>query len=180
MMVSILLLIAVNCMVIAVVEINEEREHERMRRSIRENRSVACVPLDAAERLKAFLKSDKSADKEYKLAALVVEDSDGHVSIEDVDLRGDSAEPIRLSDFAYKRYKNMADKFLFDFNIIDTISNKVHSCIGDTEMYHAFQITKENVVSGRHGKTRRNIAKDFVVFLDLSERELRQIANLSF
>jgi hypothetical protein len=47
-------------------------------------------------------------------------------------------------------------------------------------MYYAFQITKENVMSGRHGKTKKQIVKDFVLMMDLSKTELFRIANLSF
>lgn len=177
---SVLITLAIVCIIMAAKEIRKERIHDKRRKEIRSKKQLTSVPVDAVDKLNAFLVVDKSKDKEFKLAALFVEDESGHVSIEDIDLRGDSAEAIKLSDYAINKKKYMADQILFNSSVVKLIANKVNSIIGDTERYYAFELTKENVEAGRHGKTKKKIVNDFVMLLDLNENELKQIANLSF
>jgi hypothetical protein len=180
MIISLLVLAAV-CMLMATVQIVKENRKAKARRAIKQSREYSCVPWDADEYLKAFLEENKSRYKEFKLAALVVEDIEGHKYIEDIDLRGDSAEPVSLSSFAIKkRTKDKADAFLFNRWIIETIANKVN-CLVDSnvERYYAFQLTKENVLAGRHGKQKKKIQSDYVMMMDLDELDLKRIANLS-
>jgi hypothetical protein len=164
----------------ATKEIRKEKAHNKKRKEIRSKKQLTSVPVDAVDKLNAFLEVDKSKDKEFKLAALFIEDESGHISIEDVDLRGDSAENIKLSDYAINKKKYIADQILFNSNAVKLIANKVNSMVADTERYYAFEITKENVEAGRHGKTKKKIVNDFVMLLDLNEKELKRIANLSF
>jgi hypothetical protein len=179
-MLYVLIILAAFCMVMASIQIVNENKKAKARKAIKQKRNLSCIPWDAADRLKAFLEEDRNADKEYKLAALVVVDENGNMSIEDIDLRGDNSEIVRLSSFAYKRTKNKADKFLFDYSIVNTIANKVNCIKAETERYYAFELTKENVLSGRHGKMKKKIKDDFVMLLDLDKTELKRIANLSF
>lgn len=179
-LIVITILLAIACGTMATIEIKREIDHNRRRRERRSKKQCSCVPLDAADRLNAFLNVDKSKDKEFKLAVLIVEDSNGNKTIEDMDLRGDSAEKIKLSDFAINKYKHIASGLLFDNNVLNTIANKVNCMIAETERYYAFELTKENVLSGRHGKSKKKITNDYVMLLDLNEKELKQIANLSF
>jgi hypothetical protein len=97
-------------------------------------------------------------------------------------LRGDSAEPVSLSSFAVKnRCKYSADKYLYSTSIMDAIAGKVNCMVeSNIDRYYAFQLTKENVEAGRHGKQKKKIVEDFVMMLDLNEIELRKIANLSY
>lgn len=177
---SVLITLAMICIIIAAKEIKKERDHDKRRKEIRSKKQLTSVPVDAVDKLNAFLEIDKSKDKEFKLAALFVEDESGHISIEDIDLRGDSAEEIKLSDYAINKKKTIAEQILFNSSAVQLISNKVNSIVANTERYYAFEITKENVEAGRHGKTKKKIVNDFVMLLDLNEIELRKIANLSF
>lgn len=179
-MLVLLSILAVACVVMAAIEARKEYVHDKKRKEIKSKRRYTSVPVDAADRLKAFLDEDKSANKEFKLAALVVEDESGHKSIEDIDLRGDSSDPVKLSDYAINKNKFRQDDVLFNHQVLNVIANKVNCIIANTERYYAFEITKENVMGGRHGKTKKSIAKDFVMLLDLNETELSRIANLSF
>lgn len=162
------------------IELMNEYEYKKRRDEKRKTKIYSSVPWDAAETLDLILKENKNKNKEYKLAALVVEDENGHTSIEDIDLRGEDAGQIKLSDFASKRTRDKADSFFFSFPIINALTNKVNYDIGNVERYYAFELTKENLLSGRHGKKKTRIKKDYVMFFDLSYQELNIIANLSF
>lgn len=173
----ILLILAAICMAMASVQI--VKDHKKV--NTKEKKSYSCIPFDAADRVNAFLDIDKSTDKEYKLAALVIVDEYGHKHIEDIDLRGDSAEPIKLSSFAFNKTKDKADAFLFDTGIINAIASKVNCVVEDNiERYYAFQLTLENILSGRHGKQKKSVVNKYVMLLDLNQLELSRIANLSF
>lgn len=177
---SIVFMFTIICSIMAIIELKKEHDYKVKRLKKQKNKQYSCVPWDAADKLDFILKEDKSKDKEYKLAALVIEDENGHASVEDIDLRGDDAGPVKLSEFASKRTRDKADSFLFDSSILKVISQKVNCEIERVERYYAFQITKENILSGRHGKKKTKIKKDYVMFLDLSSQELNRIANLSF
>lgn len=177
----IMLILAFICMVIAFIQIINENKKAKTRKTLNKSKKYSCIPWDADERLRAFLNTNKTKDKEYKLAALIVEDEYGHKYVEDIDLRGDNSTPIKLSSFAFNKTKDKADAFLFDTGIINTIASKVNCIIeNNIERYYAFQMTKENIQSGRHNKQKRQLKNDYVMLLDLSFYELRQIANLSF
>lgn len=180
-MITILLIAGLLCAVMAMHIVRIENKKAIARREKRSAKKYSAVPWNADQLLKAFLEENKSNNKEFKLAALVIEDEEGHKYIEDVDLRGDSSEAVNLSKFAIKRRaRNKADQFLLNRWIIETIAEKVNCIIGDTERYYAFQLTLENVISGRHGKSKKKVAKNYVMLLDLDQRELKQIANLSY
>jgi hypothetical protein len=56
------------------------KDHKKViaRREEKSHRELSAVPCDADEYLKAFLEDNKSNNKEFKLAALVIEDAEGH------------------------------------------------------------------------------------------------------
>lgn len=158
----------------------KEKQCKRIQRKKERAEKLTAIPWNAAEEINCILQKDLSKNKEYKLAVLVVEDEFGNKRIEDIDLRGETAELIQLSSFAINKNKDKADKFLFDYSIINSISNKVNCCVdGYIERYYAFQLTLENLISGRHGKIKTKVKDSFVMFMDLSEKELKSIANLT-
>lgn len=160
----------------------KEKKKEAIRAAKKASKNYSAVPLGADEYLKAFLEENKSRNKEYKLAVLITEDENGHKCVEDVDLRGDSADPISLNSFTFKkRYKNVSDKFLYSASIINVIASKVNCIVEDNiERYYAFQLTLDNIMSGRHGKVKKSITNKYVMLLDLDQNELTKIANLTY
>lgn len=181
-MIIVLLIAGLLCAVMAMHVVREENKKAIARKERNAQKNYSAVPWDADEYIKAFLEENRSNNKEYKLAALIVEDADGHKYVEDIDLRGDSAEPVSLNEFAIKRrYKNVADKFLYSTPIMDAIASKVNCVVEDNiERYYAFQLTLENVLSGRHGKSKKSVVNKYVMLLDLNQTELKRIANLSY
>lgn len=181
-MLFVLIILAAICMVMASVQIVKESKQAKVRREERSKRQYTAVPWDADEYLKVFLNENRSYNKEFKLAALIVEDADGHKYVEDIDLRGDSAEPVDLKDFAVKKkYKNVADRFLYSTSIMDVVASKVNCIVEDNvDRYYAFQLTLENILAGRHGKTKKSVVNKYVMLLDLNQLELKRIANLSY
>ena len=180
-MIITLIISAVICMLIAFIQVVVEDKKAKKRRLVKQSKTYTAVPWDADEYIKAFLEENKSNNKEYKLAALIVEDDQGHKYVEDIDLRGDSAEPVSLNSFAVKRScKNKADKFLYSSRIIDAIASKVNSVVGDTNRYYAFELTLENILAGRHGREKKKVVNNYVMLLDLNQVELNKIANLSY
>lgn len=173
-----IMIILISFVIVLISELIKERSYDINRAAIKRERVLSDIPYFAADYLKDILFKDKQSD-EYKLAVLVVEDANGNKSIEDIDLRGDSADNVSLSVFKNKKNTWNVDKFFTDYNIIQSLSLKLNNEVCDTDRYYAFQITKENILGGRHGKDKKKIVKDYVQFFNLSEYQLRQIANLS-
>lgn len=178
MIILILLSLSLICLLIAYKDYKKDllRKQKKKERA----KTLTAIPWNAADEISSIIPKDYSSNKEYKLAVLIIEDEYGKRKIEDIDLRGDTAEEVKLSSFAINKNKDKADRFLFDYHIINSLSNRVNCYVEkNIERYYAFQLSLENILSGRHGKIKTKVKNKFIIFMDLSENELIRLANLT-
>lgn len=135
----------------------------------------------AAKRINESLPFTKTLDligsqKEFKLASLVIEDNNGHATVEDYYLLDSEGEVKSLSDF--RKDDRNVDWMLNDFNVLESITANIdHEIVDNVERYSDFYETVNNCYGGRHGKDKIDIKDSFVVFTDLTKSELEIIAN---
>ena len=166
-MVQLMVILFSSILFVAIMEAFAEVKYKKELKAKRQNKELSDIPFNADETISDLLHKEHQ-NMDYKLAVLVVEDEFGNKTIEDMDLRGDSCEPVNLSEFKFKKNFWNVDKFFMDFKIINAMSKKLVSEKRDTDSYYAFEITKENIMGGRHGKQKKKIVKDYVQFFDLS------------
>lgn len=134
-----------------------------------------------AKRINESLPFTKNLDiigsqKEFKLASLVIEDKNGHATVEDYYLLDSEGEVKTLSDF--RKDDRNVDWMLNDFNVLESITANIdHEIVDNVERYSDFYETVNNCYGGRHGKDKIDIKESFVVFTDLTKSELEIIAN---
>lgn len=163
--------------------VTKDKAYKIMRKKIREIRfkdGLSSIPWNAVEVLNNNLYKHTGTKLQYpfQLAALVVEDEDGNLSIQDYDLRGEDSSMVSLMDFS-RSSNPYIDEVFTRYDIVKTLFNRLGGdIVEDVERYTAFQITLENCMGGRHGKDKIKVNDAFVIFIPLDYHDLDILANL--
>lgn len=175
-----LLLIAGLVLIIVLGSFIKELDREIKRDIKRDARAkhLSYMPIGVPKELDKLLEKNIVSNRRYNIAALIIVDKFDRAIVADATIIGDYNRQYTLGDFAKPNNKLKANRFLFEDDILEVISNKLGAEFTEVDPGSYYELIVNNIIGGRHGWLKQEVKESFVTHINISSMELEVIANL--